>query len=87
MTELTECEIQTLEGVANTLRALALAIARRESEFDPAARSRADARGLISEVEAITDRLNDDDEDEPDPDSLREDRDERRRMAEEDRHD
>ena len=28
-------------------RALALAIARRESEFDPAARSRADARGLM----------------------------------------
>ncbi|MFZ1470101.1 MAG: lytic transglycosylase domain-containing protein [Paracoccaceae bacterium] len=34
------------EGLAVS-RALALAISRRESEFDPAARSRADARGLM----------------------------------------
>jgi soluble lytic murein transglycosylase len=41
-------------------RALALAIARRESEFDPAARSHADARGLMQVLPATARRMADD---------------------------
>ena len=77
MMELSDQEVQVLESVANTLRGMTMD-RRIPAETVECLRKK------IAEIEAITDRDLEDEDDEPDPDLLRDDRDERRRLAKED---
>ena len=75
--ELSEQDVQALESVANTLRGMTMD-RRIPAETVECLRKQ------IAEIEAITDRTLEDEDDEPDPDLLREDRDERQRLTKED---
>jgi len=76
--ELTDDELMALERVANTLRGMRF---DRRIPTDTIQCT----QGLAADIDAITERLTDDDEDdEPDVDRLRDDRDEHHRLAKED---
>jgi hypothetical protein len=75
MSDMTEEEFLTIETAANALRGMTM---------DPSIPNHAKQvmRNLIAELEALVEEQDEDDE--PDPDRLRDDRDERRRLEAED---